>query len=301
VSTDGKKGYAELKLRNTTYKFRLNSSNIHKLSQSFDIYIDNLNNKDRVAYWYYAKLKTTGDLESSTTLRYWVEEKSRFLDIDKLDNIRVVRSIPNVDVDINKLKLLKNEDKINITYSITYKNRPMNNVVNVDFAKKSSYTEIERYGTDSYIYPNDIQVGEPFIKTIKVSYPNEGEYFAPEIIIDGEVYPFTKEKISVETRFGKYANLVALILAIVFFLIGDLSMKYRNSSNSPHPEISKGIAKPFISKESILNSFIPIFLIIMLIDSIIYFLFPISIYHLIIGSLVLYIVAIFIKEYPLNE
>jgi hypothetical protein len=224
ITFDKKKKYAKLEFNNIACKFRVNSQNIYKLSNDFDIPIDKLERKDRVAYWYYAKLDKIGDFDATTIFRYWVEENSHFLDVDKSVTINVVKPTINVDVDINRLNLLKNEDSVNITYKITYMNRPIGNAVKLDFVKKSSYTEIERYGPDTYVYPKDIHVGEPFTKTIKISYPSEGEYFSHEIIINEDIYPFTKEKILVETRFGKYANLVALIMAIVLFFIGDFSV-----------------------------------------------------------------------------
>lgn len=292
VTFDVKKEYAKLEFNNITYKFRVDSRNIYKLPNHFDIHIDTLERKDRIAYWYYIKLNEIGDFDASTIFRYWVEESSHFLDVDKFVTIRVVKPTLNVDVDINRLNLLKNEDSVNITYKITYMDRPINNTVKLDFVKKSSYTEIERYGPEMYIYPRDIHVGEPFTKTIKISYPNEGEYFSPEIIINGEIFPFTKEKILVETRFGKYANLVALIMAIVLFFIGDLSIKFNESSN--HWYIKRfsnsvnGIRNR--ARNIIINTLIKILLPFVFVVPIIYFLTTISVFTLILGSLIIYVV-----------
>ena len=291
VIFDEKKQYAKIEFNNITYKFRTNSKNIYKLANNFDIHIDKIERKDRVAYWYYARLDEIGDFDAVTILRYWVEENSHFLDVDKSLTIKSSKPAVNVDVDINRLNLLKNEDSVNITYKITYMGRPIGNMAKLDFNRKSSYTEIERYGPDIYLYPKDIRVGEPFTKTIKISYPCEGEYFSPEIIINGDVYPFTKEKILVETRFGKYANLVALIMAIVLFFIGDLSVKLNDSyhrHDKSFLESSFGVRHRII--HDLINDLIKLSLPFVFVVPIIYFISTISVLTLLLVSAIIYII-----------
>lgn len=292
ITIDGKKEYGRLQFNNKIYKFKVDSENIYKISNNFDIYLDKLERKDRVAYWYYIKLKEIGDFDASTIFRYWVEENSHFLDVDKIVTINVVKPRINVDIDINRLNLLKKEDAANITYRITYIDRPISNILKLDFVKKSSYTEIERYGPDIYIYPKDIHIGEPFTKTIKISYPNEGEYYSPEIIIEGDIYPFTKEKILVETRFGKYADLVALIMAIALFFIGDSygklkdSTSYRDISNDSDQQIYRTLERSRKTKIMYLTTILIIFICLV---PVIYFLTSISVLGLVLGSLITYI------------
>ncbi len=276
---DKKMNYAKLEYNNLVYKIKVNSTAAFQLSNEFDIEIDNLDGKDRVVYWYYVKLRKPGDFHASTIFRYWVKQNSNFLDVDKFSEIKIIRPKPNVDIDINRINLLKNEDEVNITYKITYDDRPIDNIINVDFIDKSTYNEIKQYGNNSFIYLRDFNVGKPITKTIKISYPFEGEYYPPEIIINGDVYPFTKEKIIVETRFGKYANLVALILAIVLFFIGGFSSKTKNNFN-----FFKNRAK-YWNRASDKHK---LYLIFILAAPIIYFMTSISVYVIILALLMSY-------------
>jgi hypothetical protein len=226
ITLDRKREYAKFKLDNITYKCKFNNGNIYKLKNDFGININELGSKQRLAYWYYVKLNKPGDFDFSTIARYWINEISDFRDIDSSSKIKVTNPMPNVNTDINKLHLLNNE-KIRLSYNITYLNRPIDNIVKIELKKKSYYTILEQSGPNYYTYPRDFSMGKYLDKTIEISYPNDGEYFLPEIIIDGINYPFTNEKVLVETKAQKNANLVAIIIGIILFLLGDLVVRYR--------------------------------------------------------------------------
>jgi len=288
--------FGRLCLNGSVYKFKVKSGNVYKLDNDFDISIPELGPKERVAYWYFIKLHKPGYFGLSTTFRYWFEDNSNFLDIDKVSTIKANIPVPIVDVDINKLHLLKNE-LARITYKIKYLRRPIEDSVRIELANKSYFTISAKDSPNIYIYPNDFKIGQSFDKAIDAYYANDGEYSIPEIIINGNNYSFTREKVYVETRFQRYADLVTLIFAIILFLIGDLSVKLREPKTNKIKSLSSILRRSNgkvaqIKKFYLLDSLAFGLILLLSIVTILYFVTDISGYWLL-AILIICILGLF--------
>lgn len=256
IILDNKKEYATLKLANIRYKFlvkcedincpsgepitladelkvvdlyskqKLINLSIYTLKDDFDIYIKNARANERYAYWYYVRLNRPGNYDSSTIALISYGGTRNIPYIDASIKIKVANSLPNVNIRFNKLHILKNED-FDVTYEIKYARYSINNnTIVYNFPNLNDYyTFVNKTSNDGevLITPNSTKLNQKNEAKInkRIKYLDSGEYYPPGITLNGEYFPFGKEKVYVETRFEKYVQLVTLIFGIITFFLKD--------------------------------------------------------------------------------
>ena len=266
IYLDKKREHAILRFENTTYKFfvKCNDINcpsgesiplsddlcaisllakriitnlsIYTIQKDFDIEINEPRANDRYVYWYYIKLDKPGNYEFSTIALTSYGNVRDIPDICISEKIRVSNPSPVVNIRLNKIHFLKNEE-FNITYEIKYKcHNTINNIISVNFLNFTSYYSFLNKSSHDGIEHNfpiiplglDKKKGTNITRRLK--YGDAGEYYLPVITINGEDFPFQNERVFVDTRFERYAQLVTLILGIIGFFMKDLIFPLRKSN-----------------------------------------------------------------------
>jgi hypothetical protein len=256
LSIDEKKEYALLKFKNNIYKFFVKCESVHcpvktyidlddemnateryalekilnltvyYLQNDFDIKIINPRMNERYTYWYFIKLNKPGNFDSNTAVLTSYGGVRNVPDVESSLKIKVSDPSPEVNIRLNKLNLLKKE-KFNLIYEIKYPTRPnFNNTINVNFPRLNDY-----YSFINITHPNELEhdllvpykLDEENHVSIpkKVIYNDSGEYYLPEIMINGVLFPFQKDKVFIDTRFERYAQFITLIFAVAAFFFKD--------------------------------------------------------------------------------
>jgi hypothetical protein len=267
ISFDKKKEFATLKFKNDTYKFiikcdsmhcpiekpiqlgsKMNSTalyakdvlfnfSIYNLQNDFDINIVNPRMNERYTYWYFVKLSKPGKFDAITNVLTSQGGFRNVPDIDSSMNIKVADPSPEVNVRLNKLHLLKNEE-FDIVYQIRDATQLNNHkTVCINFPSENDYYSFVNKTSNGELEQDcsvRVRLNENNLVNIEktLKYYDSGEYYLPGITINGEYFPFQKEKVIVSTRFETYAQFITLISGIIAFFLKDTLLQGKAENES---------------------------------------------------------------------
>ncbi len=193
---------------------------------------DNIGKKGRIIYWYFIKPTEPGTYSTRTIVR----TSDKYQDLDQITKINVMEHNPQFEVIISGKKLeVDCGEELNISYNIKYLGGSTSPIA-CDISIDSASTDYEIKAHKSSYKNESFKLNEEKKVNFIVSYPDEGKYYLPDLLISSESaskehnkYTFKGEVIDVIGPIKKNEDLITWIILGLGIMISQIFCKELNS------------------------------------------------------------------------